>query len=42
MKPTRVTDIRTQLTKAGHAAYFWNISSLLFGLLGVIIGILAL
>jgi hypothetical protein len=37
-----VTDIRNQLDKAGHVAIFWNVSSLLFGVAGVVIGILAL
>jgi hypothetical protein len=37
-----VRDIRKQLTDAGRTAFRWNISSLVFGAAGVIIGILAL
>jgi hypothetical protein len=39
---TGVTGIRTQLDKAGRQTYFWNITSLLFGAAGVVIGILTL
>jgi hypothetical protein len=39
---TSVEGIRAQLDKAGHAAYFWNISSLLFGIAGVVLGVAAL
>jgi hypothetical protein len=39
---TGVEGIRTQLTQAGHVAFFWNISSLVFGLAGVVLGVVAL
>lgn len=37
-----VTEIRRQLNKAGHAAVFWNVSSFVFGVAGVAIGIITL
>jgi hypothetical protein len=39
---TGVTDIGTKLKEAGHAALLWNISSLVFGAAGVVLGVLAL
>jgi hypothetical protein len=37
-----VAGIRAKLDRAGRGTFFWNVSSLLFGVAGVVIGILTL